>query len=138
MARNAENTKQLQKKWYEQNKELTKERAKDWALKNPEKRKEVAKNYAKNNPEKLRNNSLKSLYGITLEEFENKRSLQQHKCAICGSEFKNTKDAHMDHCHTSGKIRDILCGGCNKGLGHFKDSITTILAAAQYLIKHQS
>ena len=138
MARNAENTKRLQKEWYEQNKDLTKERAKDWVQKNTEKRKEVARNYARSNPKKLKNNSLKSLYGITLKEFENKRSLQQHRCAICDNEFKSTKDAHMDHCHTSGKVRDILCGACNKGLGHFKDSVQTILSAAQYLIKHQS
>ena len=138
MARNAENTKRLQKEWYKKNKNLTKERAKDWVEKNPEKRKAVARKYAKSNPKTLRNNALKSQYGITLEEFDNKRSAQQHKCAICKNEFKSTRDAHLDHCHTTGKIRDILCGSCNKGLGFFKDSIQTILTAAQYLIKHQS
>ena len=138
MARNKENVKRLQKEWYERNKELTKERAKKWVAENPEKRKMVARTYAKNNPERLRNNFLKNQYGITLEEFNAKRSLQQNKCAICGNEFKNTKDAHMDHCHTTGKVRDILCSACNKALGYFRDSIPTILAASQYLIKHQS
>ena len=138
MARDKENTKRLQKEWYERNKELTKERAKKWVTENPEKRKMVANTYAKNNPKILRNNALKSQYGITLEEFDNKRSMQQHKCAICGNEFKSTKDAHLDHCHTTKKIRDILCSSCNKGLGFFKDSIPTLLSAAQYLIKHQS
>ena len=125
-------------KHYQENKETYLEKADNWKTANPQKRKDVANKYAKRNPKKLRNNSLKSQYGITLEEFNDKMSLQQHKCVICGNEFKNTKDAHMDHCHTSGKIRDILCKGCNIGLGHFKESIPTLLSAVQYLIKHQS
>jgi NMD protein affecting ribosome stability and mRNA decay len=138
MARDKENVKRLQKEWYEKNKELTKERAKNWVEENPEKRKAAANKYAKNNPERLRNNALKSQYGITLEEFNRMKSDQQNRCGICGSEFKNTKHTHLDHCHTTGKIRAILCGSCNKGLGHFKDSVLNLLSAARYLIKHQS
>jgi len=125
-------------KHYQKNKKTYFEKAEDWKTNNPQKRKDVVNKYAKKNPEKLKNNSLKSLYGITLEEFHNKLSLQQHKCAICNNEFKNSKDAHMDHCHTSGNTRDILCMSCNIGLGYFKDSVPIILAASQYLIKHQS
>ena len=137
MARNAENTKRLQKEWYEQNKEITKERAKDWVLKNPEKRKEVANKYAKSNTEKQRNSALKRQYGITLEEFNSKITQQENKCAICGNNFKDSKDACMDHCHSSEKVRDVLCRSCNMGLGYFKDSMERLLAAAQYLNKHK-
>lgn len=125
-------------KHYQENKETYLEKADNWKTANPQKRKDVANKYTKNNPEKLRNNFLKNKYGITLEEFNDKQSLQQHKCTICGNKFKNTKDAHMDHCHATGKIRDILCSACNKGLGYFRDSVPNILAAAQYLIKHQN
>ena len=40
---------------------------------------------------------------------------------------------HIDHDHKTGKVRDILCGLCNKGLGQFSDSIEKLQNAIKYL-----
>ena len=126
------------KKHYQKNKEYYVENAEIWKTKNPNRRKEIALQYARKNPDKIRNNFLKSQYGITLDQFNVKLVSQKYKCVICDNKFENSRDTHMDHCHKTGKVRDILCGSCNKGLGHFKDSIKTLLAAAKYLTKHQN
>jgi len=125
-------------KHYQENKETYLEKADNWKTTNPQKRKDVANKYARSNPEKQRNNTLKRQYGITLEEFNKKVLLQENKCIICDATFKNLRDACMDHCHKSKKVRDVLCRTCNSGLGHFKDSIQNLKSAIQYLIKHQS
>lgn len=60
---------------------------------------------------------------------------QGNACAICGERFKNEKLTHIDHCHTTGKIRGILCVRCNVGLGQFKDNIISLQQAIKYLTK---
>ncbi len=77
---------------------------------------------------KARNGMSKKEY---LEIFES----QGNRCAICGS-FPESKALAVDHCHTSGKNRGLLCMHCNTGLGHFRDNVDSLIAAARYLIKH--
>ncbi len=54
------------------------------------------------------------------------------KCAICG--FGGS--LKVDHEHTSGKIRGVLCHNCNVAIGHMRDDPTRLRAAAQYLELH--
>jgi len=69
-------------------------------------------------------------YGLTSEEYEKILQQQEGKCAIC----KEIMDKPcIDHCHQTGKIRGILCVSCNHGLGNFRDSIDSLLTAAEYL-----
>ncbi len=78
-------------------------------------------------------------YGITLEQFNNLLLLQNYKCAICNVEYGTGPRAFaVDHDHISNKVRSLLCGNCNMGLGKFKDSIELLEKAKQYLIIHQS
>lgn len=67
------------------------------------------------------------LTGVEAIEFRNGKV-----CAICGS----SENLHVDHCHTTGKIRDVLCRECNIGLGHFRDRPDLLLLAIEYLRKH--
>jgi len=63
---------------------------------------------------------------------------QDGKCAICTcvptARFKGRlKQLSVDHDHITGRIRALLCNGCNAGLGHFKNNPFVLIAAAQYL-----
>lgn len=59
-------------------------------------------------------------------------SSQNHRCAVCFASLH--EDFHLDHCHETGKVRGILCGRCNCGLGYFK-RIETLQSALAYLLK---
>lgn len=74
-------------------------------------------------------------YGISLEEHTNILITQNYKCTICGIKLTNETQSgmHIDHCHKTNKVRGILCGLCNVGLGAFRDSPTFLIAAANYL-----
>ena len=76
---------------------------------------------------------LKSRYGITPEQFDELYNKQLGKCAICQQTYHST--LHIDHDHSNGKIRGLLCNNCNRGLGHFKDSTELLENASKYLIK---
>jgi len=48
-----------------------------------------------------------------LPKFYDERYFPATKCEVCDKEFKSTLDRHMDHCHTTGEIRWVLCHSCN-------------------------
>lgn len=87
----------------------------------------------------IKNNSLKSKYKISLEDFKQMIADQGGNCAICKTKLYvlDIKSVHTDHCHTTGKVRGILCKYCNFGLGWFKDN-TKILESAITYLKHHS
>lgn len=70
-------------------------------------------------------------YGLTKAQVEEMRQQQENKCAICFNQFAKTPA--VDHCHTTGKVRGLLCRFCNIGLGNFNDDLCRIDAAAAYL-----
>lgn len=72
------------------------------------------------------------LYGITKDEYNNLITNQENKCLICNKNFTE-KNVHVDHCHTTGKIRGLLCSKCNQGIGLFNESIDLIKKAIIYL-----
>lgn len=87
-----------------------------------------------------KNNSLKYNFGITLEQYLEMESKQNKLCAICKNEetalhsfTKIPLELSVDHCHTTGKIRGLLCSTCNRGLGYFKDSPQLLGRAIEYL-----
>ena len=80
---------------------------------------------------------LKHQYGLTVAQFEELVKEQNNKCYICGIEGGyNGKPLYVDHCHTSGQVRRLLCQHCNSGLGMFKDNPELLLKAADYLKEH--
>ncbi len=91
------------------------------------------RNYHRRNTtrEDQKNSDLKKNYGITLKVYNNIIELQNKRCYICDNETK----LYVDHCHTSGRIRGLLCNTCNLGLGAFKDSIANLEKAISYLEK---
>lgn len=75
---------------------------------------------------------LKCSYGITVDDYDKLFELQDGKCKIC----KRSEKLHVDHCHTSGKIRSLLCKECNQALGLFREEIQSLQAAIDYLQSH--
>lgn len=103
---------------------------------------EATRAYLKNNPDYQRkryktgngrNSLLKYKFGITTEIFDNLLLAQDNRCKICNSIFESTKDRHIDHCHTTLKVRGILCSKCNLGLGLFNDDPDRLQRAIYYL-----
>lgn len=72
-------------------------------------------------------------YGMTSDQVEQMEK-DSPNCAICGVSF-NKATRHVDHCHTTGKVRGLLCTNCNRGLGYFKDNQQSLLNAIAYLQK---
>ncbi len=90
----------------------------------------------KDDPSKMKNNHLKCTFGITLVEYNQMFEEQQGCCAICGKHQASEKRAlAVDHDHETGRIRGLLCSGCNQGIGHLKDDITILRKAIAYLEK---
>jgi len=94
-----------------------------------------AKYYKENRIEKL-NKARTRNYGITLEEFNKKIIQQNNACDICKLPFVPHKNPCVDHNHTTGKVRSLLCTHCNAGIGHFKESIQIMQSAQEYLKKY--
>jgi len=77
---------------------------------------------------------LKHFYGMTLEEYDDMLNSQGGRCAICQTDTPGASGRfHVDHNHTTGAVRGLLCNGCNVALGHFKDSPSNCLEAYRYL-----
>jgi len=70
-------------------------------------------------------------YGLSPEDYQQLRNEQDDQCAICGDFFVSTP--HVDHCHTTGEVRGLLCRSCNSLLGHAKDSPNILKKAIRYL-----
>jgi len=79
---------------------------------------------------------LRKHYRINIDEYERILAEQEGACAICGQPPKDRRGfrPHIDHCHETGKVRGILCGRCNKGLGALKDDPEIVRRALKYLL----
>lgn len=80
---------------------------------------------------------IKSTYGISSEEYFKQLEEQKGVCAICGKtpEKHNKRGVYLyaDHDHKTGKVRGLLCYFCNIGLGFFRDDISILKEASEYL-----
>lgn len=76
--------------------------------------------------------TLKRKYGLTIEGLEQMRAKQNHECAICGSTGYG-RALVVDHDHTYGFVRGLLCHFCNSLLGYARDSRAVLVKAIEYL-----
>lgn len=77
---------------------------------------------------------LRRNYGMTLEEYNERRSAQNGRCAICGD--KPSERLNVDHNHATGAIRDLLCRACNHALGNAREDPARLKAMIAYLERH--
>ena len=91
------------------------------------------RNKRKPEPGQHRRN-LKAMYGLSYKKYEDMLVAQEFKCAICGKhQLDNKKRLSVDHCHVTGRIRGLLCSGCNRCLGLLQDNADVLKKAIIYL-----
>ena len=90
-------------------------------------------------PELRRKYRLAHKYGITPEDYDRMVIDQGNMCALCDSPEPGTKHGfwHIDHCHSTGVLRKLLCSTCNTGLGSFYDNPDVLRRAADYIEAHR-
>lgn len=83
---------------------------------------------------------LRDRYGLTVEEWESMNMAQGGKCYLCGqvpSGKPPTNGLYVDHDHSTGKVRALLCHPCNSGIGQLQDDPELLAKAAQYVYMHK-
>jgi hypothetical protein len=130
----------------------------EWRARNKEKnaeyQKEYNKEYRKKNVEKLNANNkkwreenkeqdalvmlkarLKRKYNLSIDEYKTLIESQNNSCKVCGTHAKNNLKGklYIDHCHTTGKVRGLLCMKCNSALGLLNDDKALIQNLLDYL-----
>lgn len=117
--------KQIRKEQYSRNKDLRNRQCRDWY---------------NQNAEKVRRRTVERLYGITYDQYLKMLEDQKGGCAICQVPLKahfglesEYEVAKIDHCHTTGKVRGLLCKRCNVSLGNFNDDPLVLSRAIDYL-----
>ena len=101
---------------------------------------EYQRNYRANNLEKVKELSRKThimrKFGLTIEEYDVMFSAQNGVCAICEDTCATGYRLAVDHNHTTGKIRALLCKNCNTAIGLLKENTDTMTKAIKYLEFH--
>lgn len=94
----------------------------DWKVKNPSKAKR----------KRLRSR-LRNRYGLELQDYERMLVSQGGACEVCKNPPKEGTRLHVDHDHLSGKVRALLCNGCNGALGKAQDDPDLLRNLALYI-----
>ena len=90
------------------------------------KQRSSAEGYAKSREADWRK---RGITGITYQQYLDMLKAQGHRCAICQLHING--NAHLDHNHTTGKIRGLLCPTCNMALGNLEPFINEVQAYLQ-------
>jgi hypothetical protein len=145
-------SRETQRLWAELHKDRLREYARAWTAKNRDRVREYQRAYDSRNPGRqvganrtesirraARRNKLKTKYSLTLEAFDAILLAQANRCDVCGMVFGKgwTELPCVDHSHTTGHVRALLCRKCNLALGHANDSPKLLRQLADYLERHQ-
>lgn len=93
-------------------------------------------------PTSFKDATIRSRYGISLDDYERMFAEQGGTCAIChkpqsGGKRTNSR-LHVDHDHETGAVRGLLCTHCNLGIGYFADRAELLTAAIGYLTTQET
>lgn len=89
-------------------------------------------------PDRRRNYQLQWMYGISEQDYDRMFQGQGGLCAICGHPESKGRGAGagrlcVDHCHTTGVVRGLLCTLCNSAIGKLRDDPAILRNAIAYL-----
>lgn len=129
--------KEYSRKWDAANDtEETRAKKREWVQKWREGDK--GKKYYTENAERLRKAKrdyvLRTKFGITLEEYELMVEERDGRCDVCQEQHPLV----VDHCHSSGVVRGLLCRQCNAAMGKFGDTVDGLMRAVNYLKNFES
>lgn len=125
-----EKAKEFRKRHYEKYKEQIRKKEREKYWENREHILEVRAEYRKKNKEKIYSDNRKRIlkkYGLTAERYEKMLENQNDSCAICEKHFSEKiimqRLPSIDHCHTTGKVRGLLCMDCNVKLSVLENTV---------------
>ena len=120
---------------YLKNRQREIDRAKEWQAANPERHAENQRRRRERPDVKLREREghLLRKFGMTLAQYEQLFAAQGGVCALCGKPPTPGISLHVDHDHSTGILRGLLCFKCNNALGDYDDDPERLRAAASYL-----
>ncbi len=119
-----EKKKEYNRLYFEKNKETIRKQQKEYNQNNKDKHKQRDKEYyhTEHGRRQHKISSWKNNLGIILEPNQDWDSIYYFvesldNCEECNKQFKNSKDRQLDHDHTTGFIRDVICTSCNVNRG---------------------
>lgn len=128
-------TREYRRNWYRRNREREIARVHAWQQANADRVNARSAEYRKKpgRARAMRDLYYRRTFGLSADDVDDLIARQQDRCAICGRRPQRLASLHLDHDHTNGKIRGVLCSTCNQGLGQFKEDPALLDAAAAYL-----
>lgn len=81
------------------------------------------------------NKRLTTTFGMSITEYETLVMSQDGRCAVCKDSTE--RKLFVDHDHTTGTVRGLLCTRCNTGLGMMRDNPHILYMAIVYLMKYR-
>jgi hypothetical protein len=109
-----------------------------WAQRNKDYIKKKNKQKLLENPDFYKKYHLKSRYGVSIEEYNSMLIEQEESCEICKKHMSNFKrNLHVDHNHTTKKVRGLLCVNCNIIIGNSFEDKNILANAIEYLNKYE-
>jgi Recombination endonuclease VII len=120
------------RQWYSDNRERAIAGVRQWQHDNKEHLAAYRRDYRRGREAEAREGHLKRKFGLTQADYEDLLARQGGGCRICGKR-PGKISLHVDHDHETGKVRGLLCVGCNNALGQFHDDAALLHRAIRYL-----
>lgn len=127
------------RKYYLANKERLAAHQREYYQRTKAKRQAWAKTYRERKPEAIRDRRIRRVYGISGAEYAALFRAQDGLCAVCRrpdesqARRASSEQLAIDHDHSTGRVRGLLCTSCNLALGHLKDDPLRIRALLDYI-----
>lgn len=129
---------------YLRDKEKINAQAFKWRTENAARASETGMKWRKANPDKVkeyqRTTNLRKNFGLEQSDYKAMLDEQNGVCFLCEKpethinyKTKTLAALSVDHCHTQGHVRRLLCNNCNHALGFFKDDPELLRKAANYV-----
>jgi hypothetical protein len=136
-AATVETRREKRREHYQANRETVLAKQRAWAEARPPEAREATREYFRQryagSRDEVRDKRLQRQFGITLAEYDARLEAQQGGCAICRGINSDGRRLAVDHDHTTGAVRGLLCADCNRALGMFNDSRELLGVAIAYL-----